>query len=72
MNAEALKYPMECIKQFDWKAATFAGAILVSAALWYLQSYFVTVDRYERDQRQTAEMLKEIRGDVKQILFREK
>ena len=38
------------LKTFDWKAASAVFTILSMAGLFYLQGYFVTKERYDREQ----------------------
>jgi len=54
-------------KNFNWKAAAFVFSVCGFALLFWLQAYFVTKERYERDRTADQDILKEMRAEQKEM-----
>ena len=67
MNDESVPAQID-FKNFNYKAAGIVFGVCGFALLFWLQSYFVTKERYERDRSADQDILKEMRSDIKELL----
>lgn len=66
---EAIETLIQPIKLVSWKLLTVIVILVGAACCWWLQTDFVTTKQYERDRNADHELLKEMRLDIKQLLY---